>query len=170
MLLACSPAKNCCLSPTPSWAENCSTQHQINFPPVRANKTDHAQAGSGDEVNLRAAIIKIPALQLTGVAPERTLNESLHIRDRVWKPEESLQRKPQCHRSAAFLFAPQVLAARWEGVSPAGSRERFPVFQPVESPPGLEASAAVFETEPLGGHPWLKSPVALSRAPAWHVA
>ncbi len=121
-------------------------------------------------MNWRAEVTKIREPQLTGAAPESTVIKPLHIRGRVWKPEESLQRKPQCHRSAAFLFAPQVLAARWEGVSPAGSRERFPVFQPVEPPPGLEASATVFETEPLGGPLWPTSPAALNRAFTWCAA
>lgn len=37
--------------------------------------------------------------------------------------------------SAALSFVPPVLAARWAGASPAGSRKRCPVVQPVELPP-----------------------------------
>lgn len=170
-MLACSPAKNCCLSPTPSWAENCSTQHQINFPPVRANKTDHAQAGLGDKVNLRAAVPKIEEPQLTGPWPESTFNESLQIRDRVWKPDDccSESRSDQ-HRYCGFFVRAPFFGGSMGGRKPCRLRKRSRSSTPSSRRPCVEVGAAVFENRPLGGHSWLASPVALHRAPTWHAA
>jgi hypothetical protein len=46
--------------------------------------------------------------------------------------------------SAALSFVPPVLAARWAGASPAGSRKSFPVDQPVESPPSIGLGSGGF--------------------------
>ena len=71
-------------------------------------------------------------------------------RDRDWTPETSLRRKPQSPPQGLRLCRSflQVLAARRAGASPAGSRKRCPVDQPVELPPaiGLGAVASANRT------------------------
>ena len=77
--------------------------------------------GSGGGVDIRVAILPPSRKKsVTGIGlPKHLCDES----------------RSHPAGSAALSFVPPVLAARRAGASPAGSRKRCPVVQPVESPP-----------------------------------
>ena len=118
-----------------------------------------------------AARVTMREPQLTGSAPESTVLTSLQNRDRVWKPDDccSESRSDQ-HRYCGFFVRASSFGGSMGGRKPCRLRKRSRSSTPSSRRPCVEAGAAVFENRPLGGHSWLASPVALHRAPAWHVA